>query len=73
MRPNTTLMNFRLPIILKHEFKQRCQVNNISMSTQLNLLIQEFNKHNHPETLTNDENINTSSSRMIAENWDHHK
>ena len=42
MRPNTILMNFRLPIALKDNFDQICQVKNISMSTQLNLLIREF-------------------------------
>lgn len=44
MRPNTILMNFRLPTPLKDDFDQICQVKNISMSTQLNLFIQEFVK-----------------------------
>lgn len=35
-------MNFRLPISLKDNFDQICQVKNISMSTQLNLFIREF-------------------------------
>lgn len=42
MRPNTILMNFRLPISLKDDFDQICQIKNISMSTQLNLFIREF-------------------------------
>jgi len=53
MRPNTILMNFRLPIPIKGSFDQICQVKNISMSTQLNLLIREFiNTENNkvPET-----------------------
>ena len=42
MRPNTILMNFRLPISLKDNFDQICQIKNISMSTQLNLFIRDF-------------------------------
>ncbi len=46
MRPNTALMNFRLPKTLKYDFEQICQVNNILMTTQLNLLISDHIKNN---------------------------
>jgi len=76
MRPNTTLMNFRLPITLKDDFELICQQNNISMTTQLNLLIKAYNDKSSPTiTSTNKqcEQTTTRASRMIAKDWSHHE
>lgn len=42
MKSNIILMNFKLPIDLKAQFKNCCESEYISMSTVLNLLIREY-------------------------------
>lgn len=69
MRPNTILMNFRLPIPIKSSFEQICQVRNISMSTQLNLLIRKFIDAENDNVLEVQAKAVLHESEAPLENW----
>lgn len=44
MDDSTTLLNFRLPATLKDTFEDTCKIRNVSMTSQLILLIEEHIK-----------------------------
>jgi hypothetical protein len=76
MRPNTILMNFRLPITLKDDFEQICQTNNISMTTQLNLIIRSFvDEHTsvNDQPRSHDTETVTRKVQVIRKDWSHHR
>lgn len=40
--PEPVLFNFRIPVDLKHLFEKSCTRRNVSMTSQLNILINDF-------------------------------
>ena len=42
MNPRTVLVNYRISTELKREFERACHQLNISMTTQVNLLMRQF-------------------------------
>ena len=39
---DSLLFNFRMPVEVKHKFEQHCIGRNVSMTSQLNILIAEY-------------------------------
>lgn len=40
--PEPVLFNFRIPVDLKHLFEKSCSRKNVSMTSQLNILINDY-------------------------------
>jgi len=55
MSNNTVLVNYRINMDLKREFERTCRGLNISMTTQINLLMRQFISNQRQQEATSAE------------------